>query len=289
MVCHLANGKESGLVLSPSTALVHATLAADEGASEGGFEAPTLEDFFPPPIAFDGSNFFELNRLSMVRIIATVVLVLVLWLGTRALKVVPGRGGNLFEMAVGFVHNSIAGDVLGPQAARRYLPLLATIFFAVLGMNITGVVPLLNIASTSLVAMPLLLAVVSFVAFIVAGIKEQGGRRYITNTLFPKGPPKFIYIILTPIEFLSTFILRPVTLTIRLMANMISGHFLLVAFFSLTNYLLISATGLIKGVSVLTFGAAIAFTVFEIFIAALQAYIFTLLTTVYISLSREAH
>ncbi|MDR1151881.1 MAG: F0F1 ATP synthase subunit A [Bifidobacteriaceae bacterium] len=262
---------------------------AVQAESEGGFEAPSLADFFPPPFAFEGSNFFELNRLSLVRIIATVALVLVLWMGTKALRVVPGRGGNLFEMAVGFVHNSIAADVLGPQAARRYLPLLATIFFAVLGMNITGIIPLLNVASTSLVAMPLLLAIVSFVAFVWTGIHTHGAKGYFASALFPKGPPKFIYVILTPIEFLSTFILRPVTLTIRLMANMISGHFLLVAFFSMTNYLLIEATGIMKGVAVLSFGAALAFTAFEIFIAALQAYIFTLLTTVYISLARESH
>jgi F-type H+-transporting ATPase subunit a len=273
-------------VLSVVTAL---TASADQAAEGGGFEAPSLADFFPPPFAFDGSNFFELNRLSLVRVIATIALIVVLLIGTRALRVVPGRGGNLFEMAVGFVHNSIASDVLGPAAARRYLPLLATIFFAVLGMNLTGIVPLLNVASTSLVAMPLLLALVSFVAFVAAGIKAHGARGYFASALFPKGPPKFIYVILTPIEFLSTFILRPITLTVRLMANMISGHFLLVAFFSMTNYLLIEATGILKGISVVSFGAALAFTAFELFIAALQAYIFTLLTTVYISLARESH
>jgi F-type H+-transporting ATPase subunit a len=270
--------------------LLATTLAVATEAAEGeGFETPSLADFFPPPFAFAGSNFFELNRLSLVRIVATGLLVVVLYLGTRALRVVPGRGGSLFEMAVGFVHNSIGASVLGPQAARRYLPLLATIFFTVLGMNLTGVIPLLNIASTSLVAMPLTLAVIAFIAFVAAGIKAHGAAGYFRTALLPAGVPKPIYAILTPIEFLSTFILRPVTLTIRLMANMISGHFLLVAFFSMTNYLLISGVGAMKGLSVLSFGAALAFTAFEIFVAALQAYIFTLLTTVYISLAREAH
>ncbi|MDR1427477.1 MAG: F0F1 ATP synthase subunit A [Bifidobacteriaceae bacterium] len=271
--------------------LFHAAVlfSTGEAAEEGGFEAPSLADFFPPPFAFAGSNFFELNRLSLVRIVATVLLIVVLWLGTKALRVVPGRGGSVFEMAVGFVHKSIAVEVLGPQAGRRYLPLLATIFFSVLAMNITGVVPLLNVASTSLVAMPLLLAAVAFVAFVGAGIKAHGAGRYFKSALFPAGAPKIIYLLLTPIELLSTFILRPVTLTLRLMANMISGHFLLVAFFSMTNYLLIQAAGVIKAVSVVSFAAALAFTGFEIFVAALQAYIFTLLTTVYISLAREEH
>jgi len=264
-------------------------LAAEAESESGGFEAPSLADFFPPPFAFDGSAFFQMSRLTLVRIIATVLIVVVLWLGARATRLVPGRGGNLFEMAIGFVHKSIAEEVLGADAARRYLPMLTTIFFTVLGMNITGVIPLLNVASTSLVAMPLLLAVVAYIAFVAAGIKAHGAGHYFKGALFPAGAPKAIYIILTPIEFISTFVLRPVTLTIRLMANMISGHFLLVAFFSMTNYLLIEAAGAIKGVALVSFGAALAFTAFEIFIAALQAYIFTLLTTVYISLAREEH
>ncbi|MDR3202237.1 MAG: F0F1 ATP synthase subunit A [Bifidobacteriaceae bacterium] len=259
--------------------------ASGEG---GGFEAPTLDDFFPPAF-WEPTGWFEFNRLSLVRVIATIALCLLMLAGARASKLIPGRGGNVFELAMGFVHKSIAVELLGPAVGRRYFPLLATIFFTVFAMNITGVVPLLNVASTSLVAMPLLLALIAWVAFIAAGIKRHGVGGYFKTALFPAGAPKFIYVILTPIEFLSTFVLRPATLTIRLMANMIAGHFLLVAFFTMTNYLLIEASAAIKGVAVLTFAAALAFTLFEIFIAALQAYIFTLLTTVYISLSREAH
>ncbi|MDR0504486.1 MAG: F0F1 ATP synthase subunit A [Bifidobacteriaceae bacterium] len=258
-------------------------------SSEGGMEVPSLDELFPAPFAFAGSNFFELNRLSLVRLIAGALIVVLMLLGARASRLLPGRGGNIFELAMGFVHKQIAVEILGEQAGRRYLPLLATLFFTVLGMNITGVIPLLNVASTSLVAMPLLMALTAFVAFNVAGIKAHGAGGFYKSALFPKGAPKFIYIILTPIELLSTFVLRPVTLTIRLMANMISGHFLLAAFFTMTNYLLVSATGALKPLAVLPFAAAFAFTLFEIFVAALQAYIFTLLTAVYISLSKEAH
>jgi len=260
--------------------------SSEEG---GGMETPSLGELFPPPFAFDGSNFFEMNRLSLVRIVATVVIVLLMWAGIRATRLIPGRGGGTFEMLMEFVHKQIAVEILGKEAGRRYLPLLATIFFAVLGMSITGVVPFLNIASTSLVAMPLLLACISLVAFIIAGIKSHGAGGYVKSALFPAGAPKAIYVILTPIEFLSTFVLRPATLTIRLMANMIAGHFLLTAFFMMTNYLLISGTSAMKGMSVLPFAGALVFTCFEIFVAALQAYIFTLLTSVYISLAREAH
>jgi F-type H+-transporting ATPase subunit a len=262
---------------------------AQKPAGEGGMEVPSLDDFFPSPFAFEGSHFFELNRLSLVRIVATVVIVLLLWLGARSVRLVPTRGSNVFEMAVEFVHKQIAVEMLGPQAGRRYLPLLATIFFTVLGMNLTGVIPLLNIASTGLVAMPLLLAVISWIAFIVAGIKQHGAGHYFKEALFPAGAPKLVYLILTPVEFLSTFIVRPATLTIRLMANMISGHLLLTTFYLMTNYLLFSATGALKSVAVVSFAGALVFTVFEIFIAALQAYIFALLSAAYISLARESH
>ena len=262
---------------------------AEAAAEEGGMETPSLAELFPPPFAFDGSNFFELNRISLVRIVATIAIVLLLWLGARATRLVPGRGGGTFELLMEFVHKQVGNEILGEKAGRQYLPLLATIFFTVLGMNVTGIVPLLNVASTSLVAMPLLLALVSFVAFVAAGIKAHGAGGYFKATLCPAGAPKAIYIILTPIEFLSAFVLRPATLTIRLMANMVSGHFLLMAFFMMTNYLLMSAAFAMKAVAVLPFAMALAFTCFEIFVAALQAYIFTLLTAVYISLSREAH
>jgi F-type H+-transporting ATPase subunit a len=273
--------------VSVATAL--ALAAANGGEAHEGMETPSIADFFPPPFAFEGSNFFELNRLSLVRVVGTIAVVLILWLGARSVRLVPTRGSNIFEMAMEFVHRQVAVEMLGEAAGRRYLPLLATIFFAVLGLNLTGVVPLLNIASTGLVATPLLLALMAWVAFIAAGVKQHGALGYFKGALFPSGAPKLVYIVLTPVELLSTFIVRPATLTIRLMANMISGHLLLTAFYLMTNYLLFSATGLLKAVSAVSFLAAVVFTVFEIFIAALQAYIFALLSAAYIALAREEH
>ncbi|MEY5023746.1 MAG: synthase subunit, partial [Actinomycetota bacterium] len=102
---------------------------------------------------------------------------------------------------------------------------------------------------------------------------------------FPAGVPKAFYTLVTPIEFLSTFILRPVTLALRLLMNMIAGHLLLVLCFSATQFFFFEADGFFKlfGAGTLLFG--FAFTVFEILVAVLQAYVFTLLTTVYIQLA----
>ena len=73
-----------------------------------------------------------------------------------------------------------------------------------------------------------MLAIVAYVVFIYAGIKKHGVGRYFKNQLFPAGVPWPLYILLTPVEFLSTFILRPITLTLRLLMNMVAGHMLLV-------------------------------------------------------------
>ncbi|MCL1898890.1 MAG: F0F1 ATP synthase subunit A [Micrococcales bacterium] len=263
------------------------------GTPEPGMEQhlPSMEELYPPPFwrIGDGSV-FELNRLGLVRIIATVMVVLLVYLGARRMRLVPGRGQSTLELLMGFIHKQIAEAGMSPALARKYLPFIATLFFGILGMNLTGIIPGLNIASTALVTVPLILALSAWVAFVVRGIKAHGVGHYFADALFPKGAPKFMLVLLTPIEFLSTFILRPATLTIRLMANMIAGHFLLAAFFGMTAYYFLDAgSAIMKGAGVVTFIAAIIFTLFEVFVAALQAFIFSLLTSVYIGLAAEGH
>lgn len=257
-------------------------------AEGGGFHSPSIAEFFPPSFLFTGTV-FEFNRIMMIRVLAAVVLVLLFWLASRRLTLVPGRAQSVAEMALDFVRVNIAEEILGAKRARSFVPLLTIMFFAVLAMNITGVVPLLNIAGSSVIGFPLVMALVSYVAFLVTGIRAHGAVGYLRTALFPPGVPWPVYIILTPIEFISTFILRPATLTIRLLVNMVAGHLLLVLCFAATHYLFFEATAAFKAVGVVTLAAGLAFTLFEIFIAALQAYIFTLLTAVYISLSQEAH
>ncbi|HLS48378.1 MAG TPA: F0F1 ATP synthase subunit A [Actinomycetaceae bacterium] len=263
------------------------TAGAVSAAGEG-WTPPGLDEFFPPAILFEGT-IFEFNRIMLVRVIATVVLVAVFWLAARRATLVPGRAQGAVEMALDLVRVNIAEEVLGKESGRRATPVLSVIFFGVLAMNITGVIPGLNIAGSSVIGIPLLFAAIAFVAFIVAGIRSRGVGGYFKSTLFPEGVPPVLYIILTPIEFLSAFILRPATLTIRLLANMVAGHLLLVLAFGATHFLFFQAAGAFKALGAVTLAAGLAFTVFEIFIAVLQAYIFALLTAVYIQLSEASH
>ena len=258
--------------------------------SEGGFEAPTINEFYPEVIAFPGSP-IELNRIMLIRLLVTTLLIVVFWLwsnrfrkSTETGQFVPGRFQMFGEMALNFVRKSIAHEQLGEKDGDRFLPLLTTIFFIVLGMNITGIIPGLNIAGTSVIGLPLILALAAYVTFIYAGVKKHG-LGFFKNALFPAGVPKAFYVLVTPIEFLSTFILRPVTLALRLMMNMIAGHLLLVLCFSATQYFFFNSEGIFKTFGVGTFTFGFVFTLFEMLVAFLQAYVFTLLTTVYIQLS----
>ena len=123
--------------------------------------------------------------------------------------------------------------------------------------------------------------------YLGSGIKKFGVGGYLKNNLLPPGIPWPLYILITPIEILQVFIFRPATLALRLTANMIAGHLLLVLCFSATHFFLIEAAGAMKGVAVLSLGAGFIFTLFELLVAALQAYVFTLLGAVYISLAIE--
>ena len=265
-------------------------VAASTDESGGGFHAPSIMEFYPEIVAFEGTP-FALNRIMLIRLLVLTLLVIVFTLWTRKFKqankagqFVPGKFQLMGEISLNFVRKSIAHEQLGEKDGDRFLPLLTTIFFVTLGMNITGVIPGLNISGTSVIGLPIVMALAAYVTFIYAGMKKHGFG-FFKSALFPAGVPKVFYIMVTPIEFLSTFILRPVTLALRLTMNMIAGHLLLVLCFSATQFFLFESDGLFKLFGAGTFVFGFAFTLFEILVAFLQAYVFTLLTTVYIQLA----
>lgn len=223
----------------------------------------------------------------MVRLIAVVAVLLVFGLAARHPKLVPGRFQSVIEMGVEFVRNNIAYDVLGKELGRKYFPALAAIMFSIFFFNITGVVPLLNIAGTSVIGLPLMFALWVYVLYIGGAIRKFGVVGFLKTSLVPTGVPKFLYILLTPIEALQVFILRPATLAIRLLANMMAGHMLLALSFGASWYLLFQADAGLKPFGLFTVAGSFAFYGLEIFVAALQAYIFAMLTAVYLQMSLE--
>ncbi|KGF06257.1 ATP synthase F0F1 subunit A [Arcanobacterium sp. S3PF19] len=258
-------------------------------SSADGFQAPSMgHEFYPAPILFAGTP-FEMNRIILVRMVAVIILAVLMVVYAKRAKVVPGRFQSGIESLIDFSRVQIGNEILGEENARKYQPLLLTLFLGILFMNLTGVVPGLQIAGTSLIGMPLVFAIFSYVGFIVAGIMARGGG-FFREQLMPPGVPKLLYILMVPLEFLSTFILRPVTLAVRLLVNMVSGHFILVLCFLGTHYLYFSLSGALgAGLGSLTLLAGVIFVVFEIFVGVLQAYIFTMLSAAYILLSISEH
>lgn len=252
------------------------------------FVGPTINEFFPPALLFEGTP-FEITRLTLIRFVAVIALLVLFGIGTSRMRLVPGRFQSLVEMGLDFVRVNMAEDLLGKTEGRKFLPLITSVFFLVITMNLTGVIPGLQLAGTSVIGVPAILAAVAWFSFIYAGVRKHPGT-FFKNALFPPGVPKPLYIIITPIEIVSTFVIRPFTLTLRLLMNMIVGHLLLVLFFTGTTWFLLASPGLFKAFSIGTLAFGFAFTVFELLVIVLQAYIFALLTTVYIQLAQaEEH
>lgn len=269
--------------LSAAALIPILALATTPATETPEFKGPSIMDFFPPAVLFEGTP-FELNRIMLLRLVIVALIFLLFWLGTRKMQLVPGRFQGTIEMGLEFVRKSIVEDLLGQKDGERFLPLITTIFFLVLFMNLTGIVPGINISANSVIGMPLVLAIAAYIAFIWAGLRKHPWT-FIRNALFPPGVPPFLYIIVTPIEFVSMFVLRPVTLTLRLLMNMIVGHLLLVLFFSATAFFMVELGGWWIAASAVTLAFGTAFTFFEILVSVLQAYVFALLTTVYIQLA----
>lgn len=249
---------------------------------------PSINEFFYDPLFFSG--IFAVNRLVLMMLLMTGVLCLVFGLGFRRAQVVPRGLQNVLETGTDFVRTQIGDEILGKEASRRFAPYLTALFFFIFAMNITAVIPGLNLPVNGVAALPLVLAVITWVIYNYQGAKTQGVGPYIKGSLFPPGIPKPIYILVTPIELVSTFILRPVTLFIRLLANMIAGHLILGLFFSASTYLFLGYQDGRWWTAFFGLGAfagAVAFTFFEVLVSVLQAYIFTLLTAVYLAGSLE--
>ncbi|MFC9440154.1 F0F1 ATP synthase subunit A [Nocardia sp. NPDC057030] len=253
----------------------------------GEFHAPSLSDFFPPALLFEGTP-FELDRLMLIRLIMSAVLIVVMLLAFRNPRLIPRGLQNIAETGLVFVKEQISDEILGKETGRKYFPLIATIFFSVLFLNFSGIVPGLNISSNARIGFPLVLALIAYIAFNYVGIKKYGFWTYLRSSVVVPNVPPALHVLLIPIEFVSTFVLRPFTLTVRLMANMLAGHIMLVLFFSATWFFLFDAVAWMKVFSPFSLLAGLGFTLFELLVIFLQAYVFALLTAVYIGLAQHA-
>lgn len=250
--------------------------------------AGAAEEFHPPgPADFDLPPVFEVAGFGVTKpiliiVIGTFLLASLLLVTARRSSVVPGRLQFAIEGVYDFVRNGIAADAIGREGIK-YVPYLFALFTFIAVLNISGIIPFVQFPATSKIAIPLFLAIISWIIFNYVGIRRQGFGGYFKNMMLPPGVPKAIYPLLAPLEFFSTVIIRPVTLTLRLTFNMFAGHLvLLVAAFG-TEFLLLEVQGFVGyTVGGVSFLLGVVLTLFEGFIQLLQAYVFTLLTAIYI-------
>ena len=267
---------------SSATALVD-LLAAAGGGEDSGFQSPTIEEFYPEPL-FSFSLLgvdFEFTRITLILIFATTAILWLLVAAVRKPSIVPGKLQYLGESGYSLVRDGIARDVVGPKGLP-FAPFLASLFFYILANNAMSVVPGLQISPMSKFAYPLVLAVIVWFLYNYIGIREQGLGKYLKDAAIPPGVPAAALILVTPIELLQVFVIRPFTLAVRLFANMFAGHMLLVVF-SLGAVYLLTVGNFSVIFAPFSFLMAVIMTFFELLVIVLQAYVFTVLTATYLN------
>jgi F-type H+-transporting ATPase subunit a len=221
------------------------------------------------------------NKVAMISVAAALIAIVIFLLASRQDGLSAPKGvRNLAETIVEFIEQQIIMPTMG-RSGLGWTPFLLSIFTFIYLCNVPGIIPIVAMPATARMAIPLFLSLLVWVVFIGVGFKHQGPA-YIKNSLFPPGVPGPLYVLVAPIEFISTFLVRPFSLTVRLFANMLAGHILLVTFALLTEELVQSDTIALKPVAILPFFMLVFLTAFEVLVGFLQAYIFTILTAVYI-------
>lgn len=230
------------------------------------------------------------NKIAMIAVAAALISITLFLIASRRDPLVAPTGArNLAEIIIEFIEESIVMQTLG-KSGLRWTPFLLSLFIFIFLVNIPGVIPIIQMPATARIAIPLSLALLVWVIYIGTGIKHQG-IGYFGHLLWPPGVPTALKPLVGFIEFISTIIVTPFSLTVRLMANMLAGHILLVTFALLTEALLLAETNqlFLVPMSILPFGMLMFLTAFEILVSFLQAYIFAILAAVYINNSTVGH
>jgi F-type H+-transporting ATPase subunit a len=267
-----------------------------------------------------GVDFSVTKHVFMVWLVAALLFVSVTWIVRRYIsretdQPVPRGFMNALEAVVEFIRDSIVQPNVGSKWVRTWTPLLLTLFLFILGGNLIGLIPLfdgfalfnhtvLHLPEDSFLTMVTHgsttatgnfnvtagLATITFFAIIIAGVRAHGFVKHWKN-MVPHGLPGPIYLLLIPIEIMGMFV-RPFALTMRLAANMTGGHIAIVAILSFVFIFaeLFARAGAGIGVGiVLSLPLAVGISGLEIIVVLVQAYVFTLLTAVFIGMAIHAH
>ncbi|MEV6393355.1 F0F1 ATP synthase subunit A [Streptomyces sp. NPDC051907] len=249
-----------------------------------GFEAPGLHTFMYEPLFTVGG--FEFSKPMLLALLGTVVVVGFFWAAFNKPKLVPGKMQMVGEAGYDFVRRGIVYEIIGKKDGEKYVPLMVSLFFFVWILNLWSIIPLAQFPVTSLIAFPAALALIVYVLWVSLTFKKHGfvgGWKNITGYNKELGAILPLVVVL---EFFSNLIIRPFTHAVRLFANMFAGHLLIVMFTIATWYLMNGLGFVYAGAS---FVMVLVMTAFELFIQAVQAYVFVLLASSYIQGALAEH
>ncbi|MDP9441050.1 MAG: F0F1 ATP synthase subunit A [Actinomycetota bacterium] len=229
-----------------------------------------------PALWFEGTP-FAINKVVLLMLLSALLVAAVFMAAARRRSLVPTGVQNFAESVVDFVQDGIILQTMGREGLP-WTPFLLTLFTFIAALNLIGLLPVIQMPVNARMAVPAMLALLVWLIYNAVGIKHQGLFGYFKSMMFPPGVPKALYLLVAPIEFVSAVFVRPLSLAVRLFANLLAGHLILVSFAVITAALF-KAT--IVG-AVLPGALLVALTAFEVLVALLQAYIFTILAAVYI-------
>ncbi|MGO9786218.1 MAG: F0F1 ATP synthase subunit A [Stellaceae bacterium] len=231
-----------------------------------------IEPIYPLHIGGVDASFTN-SALFMTAAVALISALVIL--GSRKAEMVPGRWQSLGEMAYEFIANMI-DETVGKEG-QRYFPFVFSLFMFILFGNVLGLIPY-GFTFTSHIIVTFALAALVFIGVTLIGIFRHGF--HFLSLFVPHGVPKVLLLLLVPIEVLSYFI-RPFTLSIRLFANMLAGHTMLAIFGGF-----VAAIGLL---GIIPLGVDVLLIFLELLVAVLQAYVFTILTCLYLNDAIHLH
>ncbi len=234
----------------------------------------------------------QLTKFMVLELAAAILIFVVFkWLAMKVSSGAKptGRVWNFLESIVVFVRDDIARPAIGDHDTKRFLPFLLTLFFFILTLNLFGMIPFLGSATGS-IAVTAVFAVVTFLVVVGSGMKKMGAVGFWQAQLPHMDLPPALAIVLKPgiwaIEVFGLFV-KHFVLAVRLFANMFAGHLVLAVFIAFIG--VVSATFLIWAVAPVAILASIALSVLELFVACLQAYVFTFLAALFIGAAQHAH
>jgi F-type H+-transporting ATPase subunit a len=219
-----------------------------------------------------------INKVVLVYAFAAIATIAIFSLGNKQ-KLVPTGMQNFAESSVEFVENQMVLPTMGTKGLK-YTAYMLSLFFFIFFNNIVEIIPGVQMPGTARIALPMVLALLTYCVYHGSGFKEHGPFGYLKHATAPPGLPKVIYLLVVPIEFVSKFVVTPFSHTVRLFANLLAGHILLVTFTLLTAALwAVDFTAIFLPFPLL---GVTFFVAFEVLVSFLQAYVFVLLTGVYI-------